>query len=59
MVFLHYSRAIKVEECAKSVLTSNRGPANKVKWQFALVCFDNIIMFSRMPDEHIDHVHKC
>lgn len=28
------------------------------KWQFALVYLDDMVLFSRIPDEHIDHVQQ-
>lgn len=27
----------------------------RVKRQFALVCLDDIVIFSRTPNEHVDH----
>lgn len=30
-----------------------------VKWQFALIYFDDIVIFSRTPEQHVEHVRKA
>lgn len=53
-----YSNAVRFEECASYFQRLIDVLLSTVKWQQALASLEDIVIFSKTPDDHIEHTRS-